>query len=189
MRSQLKPIAAKNTAPTEQPILPRFIFGFAVARSPGKGQSRHIQKTSKTALFRSTEKTLKIPPVSKPKNAKFNTNFHIDIFARENTVYVIYVDNFFWIVDNSPVLPKVIHIYPQKRMFVWIVRLSENRDYIWRSVKCRARIFPSSVYDMFWKNILFVLSFAFYKNQIVQKSAKKYDCSNRFRKQKNNRQR
>lgn len=26
---------------------------------------------------------------------------------------------------------------------------------------------------MFWKNILFVLSFAFYKNQIDQKSAKK----------------
>lgn len=62
---------------------------------PGKGQSRHIQKTSKTALFRSNEKTLKIPPVSKPKNAKFNTNFHIGIFALENTVYVIYVDNFF----------------------------------------------------------------------------------------------
>lgn len=37
---------------------------------------------------------------------------------------------------------------------------------------------------MFWKNILFVLSFAFYKNQIVQKSAEKYDCSDRFRKQK-----
>ena len=69
-------------------------------------------------------------------------------------------------------------------MFVWIVRLSENRDYIWRSVKCRARIFPSSVYDMFWKNILFVLSFAFYNNQIDQKSAKKYDYSNGFRKQK-----
>lgn len=62
---------------------------------PGTEQSRHIQKTSKTALFRSTEKTLKILLVSKPKNAKFNTNFHIGIFARENTVYVIYVDNFF----------------------------------------------------------------------------------------------
>lgn len=35
---------------------------------------------------------------------------------------------------------------------------------------------------MFWKNILFVLSFAFYKNQIDQKSAEKYDCSDRFRK-------
>ena len=41
------------------------------------------------------KKSSKIPPVSKPKNAKFNTNFHIGIFARENTVYVIYVDNFF----------------------------------------------------------------------------------------------
>lgn len=79
----------------EQQILPRFIFGFAVARSPGTGQNRHIQKTSKTALFRSTEKTLKILLVNNPKNAKFNTNFHIGIFARENTVYVIYVDNFF----------------------------------------------------------------------------------------------
>lgn len=86
---------SNNKEPTDQPILPRFIFGFAVARSPGTGQSRHIQKTSKTALFRSTEKTLKILLVSKPKNAKFNTNFHIGIFARENTVYVIYVDNFF----------------------------------------------------------------------------------------------
>ena len=76
------------------------------------------------------KKSSKIPPVSKPKNAKFNTNFHIGIFARENTVYVIYVDNFFWIVDNSPVLPKVIHIYPQKRMFVLIVRLSKKLDYI-----------------------------------------------------------
>ena len=86
---------SNNKEPTEQPILPRFIFGFAVARFPGTGQSRHIQKTPKTALFRSTEKTLKILLVSKPKNAKFNTNFHIGIFARENTVYVIYVDNFF----------------------------------------------------------------------------------------------
>ena len=86
---------SNNKEPTEQPILPRFIFGFAVARFPGTGQSRHIQKTPKTALFRSTEKTLKILPASKPKNAKFNINFHIGIFARENTVYVIYVDNFF----------------------------------------------------------------------------------------------
>lgn len=86
---------SNNKEPTDQPILPRFIFGFAVARSPETGQSRHIQKTPKTALFRSTEKTLKILLVSKPKNAKFNTNFHIGIFARENTVYVIYVDNFF----------------------------------------------------------------------------------------------
>ena len=86
---------SNNKEPTDQPILPRFIFGFAVARSPETGQSRHIQKTPKTALFRSTEKTLKILLVSKPKNAKFNINFHIGIFARENTVYVIYVDNFF----------------------------------------------------------------------------------------------
>ena len=34
-------IAAKNTAQAEQPILPRFIFGFAVAHSLGKEQSRH----------------------------------------------------------------------------------------------------------------------------------------------------
>lgn len=95
MRSQLKPIAAKKyskggTADTSA-------LYFRIRRRPflGKGQSRHIQKTSKTALFRSTEKTLKILLVSKPKNAKFNTNFHIGIFARENTVYVIYVDNFF----------------------------------------------------------------------------------------------
>lgn len=86
---------SNNKEPADQPILPRFIFGFVVARSPGTGQSRHKQKTSKTASLRSTEKTLKIPLVSKPKNAKFNINFHIGIFARENTVYVIYVDNFF----------------------------------------------------------------------------------------------
>lgn len=86
---------SNNKEPTDQPIFPRFIFRFAVARSPGTGQSRHIQEISKTASLRSTEKTLKILLVSKPKNAKFNTNFHIGIFARENTVYVIYVDNFF----------------------------------------------------------------------------------------------
>ena len=86
---------SNNKEPTDQPILPRFIFGFAVTRSSGTGQSRHIQKTSKTVSLRSIEKILKIPSVSKPKNAKFNINFHIGIFALENTVYVIYVDNFF----------------------------------------------------------------------------------------------
>lgn len=98
MRSQLKRIqtyrgkkySIDGTADTSAPY-------FRICRRPfpGTGQSRHIQKTSKTALFRSTEKTLKILLVNKPKNAKFNTNFHIGIFARENTVYVIYVDNFF----------------------------------------------------------------------------------------------
>ena len=95
MHSQLKSIAAKNTTPTEQPILPRFIFGFAVARSPRLDKAAIYKKTSKTVSLRSTEKILKIPSVSKPKNAKFNINFHIGIFALENTVYVIYVDNFF----------------------------------------------------------------------------------------------
>lgn len=98
MRSQLKcikPIAAKKYSLGGTADTSALYAGFAVARSPGKGQSLHIQKTSKTALFRSTEKTLKVLLVSKPKNAKFNTNFHIGIFAREITVYVIYVDNFF----------------------------------------------------------------------------------------------
>ena len=37
-------VNSNNKEPTDQPILPRFIFGFVVARSPGTGQSRHIQK-------------------------------------------------------------------------------------------------------------------------------------------------
>lgn len=98
MRSQLKRIQTyrgKKYSPDRTVDTSALYFRIRGRPLPWKEQSRHIQKTSKTALFRSTEKTLKIPPVSKPKNAKFNTNFHIGIFARENTVYVIYVDNFF----------------------------------------------------------------------------------------------
>ena len=88
-------ITAKKYSPGGTADTSALYFRIRRRPFPGTGQSHHIQKTSKTALFRSNEKTLKILPVSKPKNAKFNTNFHIGIFARENTVYVIYVDNFF----------------------------------------------------------------------------------------------
>ena len=72
----------KNTAQTSRYF--RALFSDSQSPvPPGKDKAAIDKKSSK------------IPPVSKPKNAKFNTNFHIGIFARENTVYVIYVDNFF----------------------------------------------------------------------------------------------
>ena len=87
MRSQLKHIQTYRGKKIQHRLNSRYIRAlFSDSTSPilpGKDKAAIDKKSSK------------IPPVSKPKNAKFNTNFHIGIFARENTVYVIYVDNFF----------------------------------------------------------------------------------------------
>lgn len=95
MRSQLKPIAAKKYSPGGTADTSALYFRI-------RGRPFHRDRTKppytkniKNRVVSINRKTLKILLVSKPKNAKFNTNFHIGIFARENTVYVIYVDNFF----------------------------------------------------------------------------------------------
>lgn len=59
MRSQLKRIktyCGKNTAQAEQPINPRFIFGFAVARSPGQDKAAIYKKHRKPRCFDQTKK-------------------------------------------------------------------------------------------------------------------------------------
>lgn len=87
MRSQLKRIQTYRGKKIQHRLNSRYFRAlFSDSPSlvpPGKDKAAIDKKSSKILL------------VSNPKNAKFNTNFHIGIFARENTVYVIYVDNFF----------------------------------------------------------------------------------------------